>query len=165
VSGLDFEQVLPAGSEVALRDWQDIHNLVIPTAPLSVDEIRERAHRNHLEVAYLDGVAVGCSTVRAPDGDSVTVIARVRPEYRRRGFGTQVYERALAKARELGARVIGTVVLAANDDGLRFALRRGFVEVERYVLPGDTIPFVELRLTRTEGAGRSASSAADGPAG
>lgn len=37
-------------------------------------------------------------------------------------------------------------MLASNEEGLRFALARGFVEVERYVLPGDTIPFVALRL-------------------
>ena len=145
---LHFEQVQPAGGEAVLADWQRIHNLIIPTDPLSVDEIGERAGRHHLEVAYLDGVAVGCSTVRPPTGDSVTatVIARVLPEQRRRGFGTQIYQRGLAKARELGAQVIETAVLASNADGVEFALRHGFVEIERYVLPGDTIPFVELRL-------------------
>jgi hypothetical protein len=42
--------------------------------------------------------------------------------------------------------VIETVVLTSNEDGLRFALRHGFVEIERYVLPGATIPYVHLRL-------------------
>jgi GNAT superfamily N-acetyltransferase len=148
VPELHFTQVQPAGSEAVLRDWQRIHNLIIPTDPLSVDQIGDRARRNHLEVAYLDGVAVGCSTVRPPTGDSATatVIARVLPEHRRRGFGEQIYQRALSTARELGAQVIETAVLASNEDGLRFALRHGFVEIERYVLPGDTIPFVDLRL-------------------
>ncbi|MEW1696346.1 hypothetical protein [Streptomyces sp. NPDC091278] len=31
-------------------------------------------------------------------------------------------------------------------EGLRSARARGFTEVERYVLPGDTVPFVALRL-------------------
>ncbi|MEV4766069.1 hypothetical protein AB0J89_25935 [Micromonospora chokoriensis] len=48
--------------------------------------------------------------------------------------------------RELGAQVVHTVVLASNDDGLRFARHQGFVEIDRYVLPGDTIAFVDLRL-------------------
>jgi ribosomal protein S18 acetylase RimI-like enzyme len=74
------------------------------------------------------------------------VIARVLPEYRRRGFGEQVYLRGLAKARELGARVIETVVLASNQDGLRFARRHGFAETDRYVLPGDAVAYVDLRL-------------------
>jgi len=104
---------------------------------------------NCVEVAYLDATAVGCSTVRPPTGDpaTVTVIARVLPDHRRQGFGEQLYQRGLARARELGARVIGTVVLASNEDGLRFARRHGFVETERYLLPGDTVPFVDLRLT------------------
>lgn len=149
MSELRFEQVQPAGREAILHDWRDIHNLIIPTAPLSVDEVQERAQRNHLEVAYLDGAAVGCSTVRPPTSDTrtATVIARVRPEHRRCGFGEQLYQRALVKARELGAQVIETVVLESNGDGLRFALRHGFVEIERYLLPEQTIPFVDLRLT------------------
>jgi L-amino acid N-acyltransferase YncA len=146
---LEFEPVQPSGGDSVLHDWREIHNLIIPTAALSIEEVRERAQRNHLEVAYLDGVAVGCSTVRPPATDPklATVIARVRAEQRRRGFGEQIYQRALAKARELGAQEIETVVLESNAGGLRFASRHGFAETERYVLPGDTIPFVHLRLT------------------
>jgi L-amino acid N-acyltransferase YncA len=149
MSTLRFEPVQRMGREAVLHDWRHIHNLIVPTAPLSVDEVQERAQRNHLEVAYLDAMAVGCSTVRPPTTDTATavVIARVRSEHRRRGFGEQLYQRGLAKARELGARVIETVVLESNDDGLRFARHHGFVEIERYVLPGHTIPFVDLRLT------------------
>ncbi len=135
-----------AGSAAVLRDWRRIHNLVIPTAPLEAEEVEERAGRNHLEVAYLDDVAVGCSTVRPPSEGTAVVIARVLPEFRGRGFGDEMYRRAVATALELGALTIETVILASNDDGLRFAVHRGFAEIERYTLPGDTIPFVELRL-------------------
>ena len=37
------------------------------------------------------------------------------------------------------------IVLASNVDGLRFAESHGYVEVERYLLDGDDIPFVTLR--------------------
>lgn len=145
---LSFAQVEPSGNDDVLRDWREIHNLIIPTAALSIDDVRERSQRNHLEVAYLDGVAVGNSTVRPPSDDPslATVIARVLPEYRKRGFGEQIFQRCLTKANDIGARQIETIVLASNTDGLRFATRHGFVESERYVLPGDTIPFVHLRL-------------------
>jgi GNAT superfamily N-acetyltransferase len=143
---LRFEPVRSPAGEATLLDWQHIHNLIIPTSPLSVEEIEERTRRNHLEVAYLDAVPVGCSTVRPPAEGTATVIARVLPEHRRQGFGEQLYQRALAKAWEIGAQVIQTVVLASNEDGLRFALGHGFVEIDRYVLPGHTIPFVDLRL-------------------
>ncbi|MET8694000.1 GNAT family N-acetyltransferase [Streptomyces bauhiniae] len=147
MSRLSF--VEPVG-DAALADWQHVHNVIIPTAVLSLDEVRERAGRNRLEVAYLDGEPVGCTTVRPPSGDSpatATVIARVLPGHRRRGFGEQLYRRALERARELGADIIETVVLAANEDGLRFAESHGFAETDRYVLPGDTVPYIDLRLT------------------
>lgn len=148
MSELRFEQVQSTGSEATLHDWRHIHNLIIPTAPLSVDDVQERSQRNHLEVAYLDGVAVGNSTVRPPADETATatVIARVLPDHRRQGYGEQLYQRGLATAYGLGAQVVQTVVLESNDDGLRFAEKHGFVEIERYVLPGDTIPFIDLRL-------------------
>ena len=34
----------------------------------------------------------------------------------------------------------------ANEDGVRFAAARGFVEVERYVLDGETDLWLTLRL-------------------
>jgi len=74
------------------------------------------------------------------------VIARVLPEYRRRGFGETIYQRCLVAARESGGDGIETHILASNEDGVRFAKAHGFVEVETYLLPGDTVPFVELRL-------------------
>lgn len=130
-----------------LRDWRHVHNLIVPTAPLSPEEVRERAGRNRLEVAYLGDVLVGCMTVRPAAGeDPVVVIARVLPGHRGRGLGAALYERGLAQARELGAATVRTVVLESNPEGLRFALARGFVEVERYVLAGDTVAFIDLDL-------------------
>ncbi|MFF9914783.1 GNAT family N-acetyltransferase [Streptomyces sp. NPDC013457] len=134
--------------DAALKDWQHVHNVIIPTHPLSLDEVRERAQRNHLEIAYLDDDLVGCSTVRPPSDETpaATVIARVLAPHRRRGFGEELYERGLNRARQLGAEMIETVILSSNEDGLRFALKHGFVETERYLLPGDTIPWIDLRL-------------------
>ncbi|MEU6274555.1 GNAT family N-acetyltransferase [Streptomyces populi] len=134
--------------EARLADWQHIHNVIVPPAAMSLDEVRGRARRYRLEVAYLGEVLVGCTTVRPPadDGATATVIARVLAEHRGRGFGGELYARGLEQARALGARVIETVVLAANEDGLRFALRHGFAETERYVLPGESAEWIDLRL-------------------
>ncbi|MFF0344629.1 GNAT family N-acetyltransferase [Kribbella sp. NPDC004875] len=144
MSGL---RIVPVADDVTLQDWQRVHNEIIPTAPLSLDDIRERRTRNVLEVAYDGDVLVGCSTVRPPDEDTAAavVIARVLPEYRRRGFGAAIYAHCLRRGRELAAG-IETHILSSNTDGLRFAKSHGFAEVETYLLPGDTIPFVELRL-------------------
>ncbi|GGX14090.1 GNAT family N-acetyltransferase [Streptomyces noursei] len=145
MSDLRFQQ---PDDDVALRDWQYVHNVIIPTHILSMDEIRERAQRNHLEVAYLGDVLVGCSTVRPPSDDTLTatVIARVLARHRGHGFGEELYARGLSRARELGAEVIETVILSSNEDGLRFARKHGFTEIERYLLPGETIPWIDLRL-------------------
>ncbi|MCM2417225.1 GNAT family N-acetyltransferase [Streptomyces sp. RKAG293] len=146
MSKLRIEQV---GGEAAVEDWQHVHNLIIPTGPLSLDDVRERVRRNRLDVAYLGDVLVGCSTVRPPadDTSTATVIARVLPAHRGQGFGGEIYAEGLVQARKLGAEVIETIVLASNPDGLRFALAHGFVEFERYVLPGDTIAYITLRLS------------------
>ncbi|MFD3585892.1 GNAT family N-acetyltransferase [Streptomyces sp. NPDC058683] len=114
---------------------------------MSAAEARERLARGYrLENAYLGDVLVGCSTVRPAVDGVVTVIARVLPGFRGRGFGNALYERGLAHARVQGADAVETCVLAVNEDGLRFAGRRGFAEVERYVLDGEDDEWVDLRL-------------------
>jgi L-amino acid N-acyltransferase YncA len=87
--------------------------------------------------------------VRPPTDNTLTatVIARVLPAQRGQGFGEELYARGLNRARELGAKVVETVVLSSNEDGLRFAQKHGFVETERYLLPGDSIPWINLRLS------------------
>jgi ribosomal protein S18 acetylase RimI-like enzyme len=130
-----------------LEEWRAIHNAIIPTAPLSADEVAERATRNQLTLAYDGDVLVGNATVRPPgDTRTATVIVRILPQHRRRGLGSAYLDRVLADARALGPEHVETVVLVSNEDGLAFALARGFVEVDRYLLDGDTVPFVDLRL-------------------
>ncbi|MEB8341078.1 GNAT family N-acetyltransferase [Streptomyces endophyticus] len=145
MSSIRIEKV---NGDASAHAWRHVHNHVIPTHHLSLDDVRERSGRNVLEVAHLDDTLIGCTTVRPPTSETpaATVIARVLPDHRGRGYGVQLYERALAQARELGAEDIETVVLTSNEDGLRFARQRGFVVIEEYVLPGETIPWVDLRL-------------------
>lgn len=141
-------RIEPVVGDAMFEQWRYVHNVIVPPAAMGLGEVRERGRRHRLENAYLGDVLVGCSTVRPPEGEEAvgTVIARVLPEFRRQGFGAALYEKALAHARVLGARVIETCVLAVNEDGLRFAQARGFVEVERYVLDGETDLWVDLRL-------------------
>jgi GNAT superfamily N-acetyltransferase len=135
--------------DLAAAEWRRVHNAVIPTAPLSLDEVSGNASLRVMEVAYADDVVVGNSTVRPPtDDEPATVIVRVLSEHRRQGYGAALFGRALEQGREIGgssSSSVQTVVLESNVDGLRFALAHGFVEVERYLLDGDTIPFITLR--------------------
>ena len=151
MTDLDIKRVDGTASDEDLEAWRYVHNTIIPTHPLSLDDVRQRAVRNHLELAHVDGVLVGNTTVRPPEGGAATatVIARVLAGHRRRGYGGQLYERALRQAWDLGARTIETCVLESNEDGLRFALDHRFTEIERYLLDGDTIPWIDLRLDDT----------------
>ena len=139
--------IVPATGPL-LEDWRAIHNAIIATAPLSVTEVAERAARHRLTLAYATGELVGNATLRLPSdpGLVATVIVRILPEHRRRGFGSAYLEAELAHARSTGAVRIETVVLESNTDGLRFARARGFVEHDRYVLDGDTVAFIDLYL-------------------
>ncbi|MFI0512560.1 GNAT family N-acetyltransferase [Streptomyces sp. WSLK1-5] len=141
-------RIEPVVGDGMAEEWRHVHNVIVPPAAMELEDVRERGRRYRLENAYLGDVLVGCSTVRPPQGEDAvaTVIARVLPEYRGRGFGTALYEKGLDHARVLGARVIETCVLAVNGDGTRFALARGFVEVDRYVLDGGSDEWIDLRL-------------------
>ncbi|ASN28538.1 GNAT family N-acetyltransferase [Streptomyces pluripotens] len=138
-----------------IEQWRHVHNMIVPPAAMSLEDARVRQGRYRLENAYLGDALVGCSTMRPPVGEEAvaTVIARVLPEFRGRGFGTALYENALAHARLLGAGAIETCVLAVNADGLRFAERRGFLEIDRYALDGERDEWVDLRLETVGAAG------------
>lgn len=127
--------------------WRHIHNLIIPPHPLTEDDVRERLTRNRLTLAYDTGTLVGNATIRPPEPDTMTatVIVRILPEHRRKGFGSEYLAAVLADARGMRARRIVTVVLAANGEGLLFAARHGFVEYNRYVVDGHA-EYVELAL-------------------
>ncbi|TDD57980.1 GNAT family N-acetyltransferase [Kribbella antibiotica] len=139
-------RILRVQDDTTLLDWQRVHNEIVPPAALSVDEVRERVTRNVLEVLYDDEVLVGCSTVRPPSAETpaATVIVRVLPPYRGRGFGETLYQHCLHQAQGQG---VETHILSSNVDGVRFALAHGFVEVETYAMPGDAVQWVLLRRT------------------
>ncbi|HET7431762.1 MAG TPA: GNAT family N-acetyltransferase [Nocardioides sp.] len=145
VYGADLLRVVPAAPD-RLAEWRAVHNEIIPTAPLSPDEVAERATRHDLTVGYVGDTLVGCATLRPPSAGTATVIVRVLPAFRRRGLGSAYLERVVEDARALTPERLETVVLASNPDGLAFAQRHGFVEHERYLLAGHTVPFVDLRL-------------------
>jgi RimJ/RimL family protein N-acetyltransferase len=140
-------RIVPVGlDDVPL--WRDIHNAVIPAHILTSDDVHERRTSNRLTLAYDAAELVGNATIRPPRPDSMTatVIVRILPEHRRQGLVSEYLAAMLTEARGMGARRIETVVLAANEDGLAFAARHGFVEFDRYVLDGQSAAWVSLYL-------------------
>jgi GNAT superfamily N-acetyltransferase len=117
--------------EAELRDWLHVHNVIVPSAAMSLEEASERTGVYFREVAYLDGELVACTTVRPPAEGVATVIVRVLPEFRSRGYGTELYDRAVEQASRLGADTVATIVWESNVEGLAFAAKCGFVETGR----------------------------------
>ncbi|HEX5918753.1 MAG TPA: GNAT family N-acetyltransferase [Nocardioides sp.] len=145
--------VVSVATGPGLALWRDVHNAVVPTAPLSAEDVARRARLHRLTLAHVDGELVGNATLRPPTERSTvaTVIVRILPEHRRRGHGTSYYATELEHALRLSPSRIETVVLASNHDGLEFARHRGFVEHDRYVLDGDSVAFVDLHLPPPSG--------------
>jgi GNAT superfamily N-acetyltransferase len=144
---LRTERIQPSDPDLCVVDWQHVHNAIVPSAAMSLQEVRERVGRNLLDVSYRDGVLVACTTIRPPHDGIATVIVRVLPEHRRQGIGGALYAALLAEARILGAQQIETIVLESNVDGVRFAEARGFAEVSRFAPDHDPTPFLTMRLS------------------
>lgn len=135
-------------TETTAHTWAEIHNAIIPADPLSEADVLDRMTRNQLTLAYDGDVLVGNATLRPPTADAnvATLIVRVLPEHRGKGYGTEYYDWLLERVAELEPDRIETVLLADNADGLRFAESMGFEEHDRYVLDGDTAEWVDLHL-------------------
>jgi len=135
--------ILPVNAEL-LEQWREVHNSVIVSMQLTAEDVAERAVRNTLTVGYVDAVLVGNATVRAPEDGVITIIVRVLPEHRRKGLGSEYLKELLCQTSTSRVGQIKTVVLAANVDGLAFAVHHGFTETTRYEVDG--VAFVELTL-------------------
>jgi ribosomal protein S18 acetylase RimI-like enzyme len=74
----------------------------------------------------------------------------LRPDFRNRGVGTRLLDRARQRARELGLGQISLLVFEANEGGVRLYRRHGYREVGRRALvphplihcTGDVLLFV-----------------------
>ena len=142
MSDLTFTRVT---DDLTADAWAQVHNQIIPSDPLTVAQVVERSKLYVLDLATIDGMTVGCSTVRPALGEEpVTVIVRILPTCRRRGLGSALLAHALAHAAAWDAVHGQTIVHASNADGLEFALRRGFVETDRYTLEGESVPYIHL---------------------
>lgn len=130
-------ELRPVADHASVELWRQVHNRVIPTHQLTADDMRERLTRNHLTLGYEGQELVGNATVRPAYPESPpTVIVRILPAHRRRGLGSAYWRELIAHDVSLQGCNLATVVLTANEDGLRFAESLGFVETERYAVDG-----------------------------
>jgi GNAT superfamily N-acetyltransferase len=137
------------------RDWDDwvsVRTAVLPRRPLTADELRffARIEPDHLHLlARLDGRPAGGGfagpLLDIETSDHGELWVAVTPERRQQGIGTAVLERLQAHLRGLGKS--GGHVTTDSEEGLAYALRRGYREVGREQT-------VSLDLERWQPSGR-----------
>lgn len=117
--------------------YVDVWNAITPREPLSAEIVRRRWERQPERlylVAESGGRIIGNGMVGPSDSPDRTFIAvRVLPEWRRRGFGSALYDRCEQHARALQPRSLSGHVSEAEPESLRFAERRGYREAGRQV--------------------------------
>jgi mycothiol synthase len=127
------------GGEADLIALMTVVNEVRPRDGTSLDELRwEDATYPGAGrfLAELDGRPVGAATagriwMRAPEFDGYWATIDVRPEARRGGIGSALYEAISGHARAAGKRSLHTQTPADRPEAIAFLLHRGFHELER----------------------------------
>jgi GNAT superfamily N-acetyltransferase len=106
---------------------------VLPDHALTLDDVRSylEAVVEHVDLLALeDGRPVGTASVTVePNRAHPLLRLIVRPEARRRGIGTALFDRIAAWAGEHGYEQIDAWVDDEQREGLAFAAARGFAEI------------------------------------
>lgn len=114
--------------------WRAVRIAVMPYERCpTVAEFRELDRPGRLMVlAEIDGEVVGSGLAdRSGDGERAALASRVRPDFRRRGVGTEVLRVLAEHAVAQGYDVAGASV--DDEESRLFAERFGFVETNRQV--------------------------------
>jgi len=121
-------------SDADLESFRRVRLAVVPhERALTVAEMRAASGPDTVHLlAECDGEVVGSGLAdRSDHSGAAFVTARVLPEFRRRGIGTELFRALLDYAAKLG---VDQAVCNADDVGSRsFVERFGFVEVDRQV--------------------------------
>ena len=131
--------------EFAPADYEGyvaLGNRCYPDYPGTVEEVRHRdetwdatKYFKRRIVVEQDGRIIGAGDVNHArwefHPDKYRLEVAVDPDHRGRGIGSAIYEELLRTARDRGAiQVVGNAK-ESMEDGLRFALHRGFTETKR----------------------------------
>ncbi|HEV2592045.1 MAG TPA: GNAT family N-acetyltransferase, partial [Gaiellaceae bacterium] len=112
--------------------WAEIKSRVAPDEPVSAEQVKASDEDGRLLLlASVDGIDVGCG-IGVPSGFAgrTFLMARVLPEHRRRGTGTELVRALCDHARALGREGINAFVDAPDLGSLAFAERLGLREVD-----------------------------------
>jgi mycothiol synthase len=134
-----------AENDAELAGWCDVWNAITPREPITVEQVKRRLERQpwRLYLVAEEQGFVGLGFVGPTDSPGrIGLAVRVLPERRRRGLGSELYERTLEHALAQEPEWLSGLVSGNEPEALAWAERRGFEEYGRDVelvrgLPGD----------------------------
>ena len=126
-----------AETDADLAGWCEVWSAITPREPVTLEQVKRRLERQPERlflIAEKDSRLVGSGLVAPSDSPNRKFVGvRVLPEWRRRGVGSELYDRALVHARALEPEWISTMLSEADSDSMAWAERRGFEEYGRQV--------------------------------
>ena len=126
-----------AETDADLAGWCEVWSAITPREPVTLEQVKRRLERQPERlflIAEKDSRLVGSGLVAPSDSPNRKFVGvRVLPEWRRRGVGSELYDRALVHARALDPEWISTMLSEADSDSMAWAERRGFEEYGRQV--------------------------------
>ena len=137
--------VLLADFRVTLRGYKGI--VSDPDVKDALEEMREYLRRDWPVYAAEDEDALaGYMVLRIEDGVLWVEHLFVRPEYRRRGAGTLLFEKAEETARAMGEDTVYNFVHPNNDGMIAFLRKRGYTVLNMIEIRK---PYADETPTRT----------------
>jgi mycothiol synthase len=125
-----------AENDAELAGWCDVWNAITPREPITVEQVKRRLERQpwRLYLVAEEQGFVGLGFVGPTDSPGrIGLAVRVLPERRRRGLGSELYERTLEHALEQEPEWLSGLVSGDEPEALAWAERRGFEEYGREV--------------------------------
>jgi GNAT superfamily N-acetyltransferase len=112
--------------------WAAIKSRVVPSEPVTAKQLKDQAEDGRLLlVASRDGADAGCGIgARSDVLGRVFIAARVLPEQRRHGVGSELVRALSEHARVLGLTDVSGFVDAAEPGSIAFAQRYGLQQVD-----------------------------------
>jgi mycothiol synthase len=126
-----------AETDADFAAWCEVWNAITPREPANVEDIRRRLERQPERLYLLaesDGRIVGLGFAGPSQSPERTgLVVRVLPEFRRRGFGSELLDRLLPHAAELGRKQVSGMVFEDDSESIAWVEHRGFEEYDRQV--------------------------------
>jgi GNAT superfamily N-acetyltransferase len=119
-------------SDADYETWAAIKSRVVPAEPVTVKQLKDQAEDGRvLFVASLAGADAGCGIAAKSDlAGRAFLAARVLPEHRRQGVGSELVRALVEHARVLGRNEVSAFVEADDPESIAFAEAFGLKQVD-----------------------------------